>query len=241
MIDYISLVPDGEPTLDINLGRLIRKLKALGYKTAVITNSSLIGQAGVRSDLAAADWVSLKIDSLDEKTWRRTDCAHKALVLDEILEGIRAFADIYRGFLATETMLVRGVNDSEKGLEEVAGFISGLDVERAYISIPTRPPANKDVEKPGEDVLVRAWQLFEQAGIRAEHLIGYEGSAFSFTGDFEADFLGITAVHPMRADAVETFLANLGRSWADIEQLLKRNLVVKNSYGGWDFYSRKLP
>jgi len=42
VIDYLTFVPDGEPTLDIELGEEIRHLKKLGFKIAVITNSSLI-------------------------------------------------------------------------------------------------------------------------------------------------------------------------------------------------------
>lgn len=41
-VDYLTFVPDGEPTLDINLGREIEFLKPLGTKIAVITNASLI-------------------------------------------------------------------------------------------------------------------------------------------------------------------------------------------------------
>lgn len=41
-IDYLALVPDGEPTLDRNLGRLIALLKDRGYPVAVITNSSVL-------------------------------------------------------------------------------------------------------------------------------------------------------------------------------------------------------
>lgn len=41
-IDYLSFVPNGETTLDINLGNEIDLLKALGYKIAVFTNASLL-------------------------------------------------------------------------------------------------------------------------------------------------------------------------------------------------------
>jgi len=41
-IDYLTFVPDGEPTLDVNLGCEIELLEPLGLKTAVITNGSLI-------------------------------------------------------------------------------------------------------------------------------------------------------------------------------------------------------
>ena len=63
-IDYLTFVPDGEPTLDINLGREIEILKPLGIKVAVISNASLIWNEGVREVLSKADWVSLKVEPL---------------------------------------------------------------------------------------------------------------------------------------------------------------------------------
>ena len=41
-IDYLTFVPDGEPTLDINLGQEIDMLRSLGIRIAVISNASLI-------------------------------------------------------------------------------------------------------------------------------------------------------------------------------------------------------
>jgi wyosine [tRNA(Phe)-imidazoG37] synthetase (radical SAM superfamily) len=41
-IDYLTFVPDGEPTLDVNLGTEIEFLKSFGMKIAVVTNASLI-------------------------------------------------------------------------------------------------------------------------------------------------------------------------------------------------------
>ena len=60
-IDYLTFVADGEPTLDINLGKTIALLKKTGLKIAVISNASLIGNSAVQDDLRDADWVSLKI------------------------------------------------------------------------------------------------------------------------------------------------------------------------------------
>ena len=65
-VDYLTFVPDGEPTLDINLGKEIELLKQLGIKIAVITNSSLLWDENVRKNLMNADWVSVKIDSVNE-------------------------------------------------------------------------------------------------------------------------------------------------------------------------------
>ena len=94
-IDYLTFVPDGEPTLDVNLARTIELLKPLGFKIAVITNGSLIWREDVRADLAKADWVSFKIDSTSEKTWRRINRPQRSMRLPAILSGMLEFADTY--------------------------------------------------------------------------------------------------------------------------------------------------
>ena len=66
-VDYLTFVPDGEPTLDLNLGREIELLRPLGIKIAVITNSSLIWRKDVRETLMKADWVSLKANSVKQE------------------------------------------------------------------------------------------------------------------------------------------------------------------------------
>lgn len=42
IIDYITFVADGEPSLDLNLGKALKEMKKFEIKTAVISNASLI-------------------------------------------------------------------------------------------------------------------------------------------------------------------------------------------------------
>ncbi|MBA7681298.1 hypothetical protein ES703_89636 [subsurface metagenome] len=111
-IDYLTFVPDGEPTLDVNLGKEIELLKSLDMKIAVITNASLIWHADVRRDLQKADWVSLKVDTVSKQIWRRINQPQKSLQLEVILDGMLKFADGFKGELTTESMLVQGINDN---------------------------------------------------------------------------------------------------------------------------------
>jgi wyosine [tRNA(Phe)-imidazoG37] synthetase (radical SAM superfamily) len=113
-IDYITFVPDGEPTLDINLGNIIERLKSFGIRIAVITNSSLIWEKEVRNDLMKADWVSVKIDSVYDNIWRKINKPHGLLELQKIISGIKEFAFSFKGLLVTETMLVKGINDNKE-------------------------------------------------------------------------------------------------------------------------------
>ena len=239
-IDYLTFVPDGEPTLDVHLGSEIELLKPLGIKIAVITNASLIGREDVREELMEADWVSLKVDSVREEVWRRINRAHYALNLSSILDGMLQFAKAYNGELVTETMLVEGVNDSDALVGEVADFLAHLRPAHAYLSIPTRPPAEERVRAPGEEAINRAYQILSSRVDHVEHLIGYEGNAFAFTGNVEEDLLSITAVHPMREEAVSEFLARAGVDWSIVHGLIAQRRLIETEYQGRKFYMRRL-
>ncbi len=239
-IDYLTFVPDGEPTLDINLGREIALLQPLDIKIAVISNASLIWREDVREALQQADWVSLKTDAASEPTWRRVNRPHGKLDLAAIQEGMLAFAKDYDGTLMTETMLVDGVNDGEEEIREVADFLARLQPDCAYLSIPTRPPAEPWAGPPAEGIINRAYQLLSERVAHVEYLIGYEGNAFAFTGDVEDDLLSITSVHPMREDAVNEFLARAEADWDIVDRLVAQGRLVETAYGDHTFYLRKI-
>ncbi len=238
-IDYLTFVPDGEPTLDENLGEVIRRLGPFGIKTAVITNSSLLWREDVREELCRADWVSVKVDTVREETWRNVNHPYRSLNLDAILQGILEFSRIYPGELATETMLVRDRNDSREQLEEIAAYLSQVSPSSAYLSIPTRPPADRRVSSPDETVINHAYQIFQQKLEHVEYLIGYEGNAFSSTGNFEEDILSITAVHPMQEEAVGELLNRTDSEWEIVHRLIKEEKLAEIEHRGKKFFVRK--
>ncbi len=239
MIDYLTFVPDGEPTLDVNLGQEINLLKPLGIPIAVITNSSFIWQQEVREALMGADWVSLKIDTVEEAVWRHVDRPHRRLNLTSILEGALEFARSFQGKLVTETMLVRNANDAEQQLKQVVDFLVRLQPAIAYLSIPTRPPAEEWVQPPEESIINRAYQVLNEKVKHVEYLTGYEGDAFAFTGNVEEDLLSITAVHPMRKDAVDAFLKRARVDWAVVHRLIVQDQLIETEYKGHKFYLRR--
>jgi wyosine [tRNA(Phe)-imidazoG37] synthetase (radical SAM superfamily) len=239
-VDFVTFVADGEPALDLNLGKEIIALKSLGLPVAVIRNGALIWRDDVRMDLENADWVSLKVDAVREAVWRDIDRPQGSLQLTSILDGMAAFAQTYRGTLVTETMLVEGVNDGADHLGELADVLAQLDPAWAYLAIPTRPPAEVWVRAPSEETVNQAYQTLCEKLKRVACLAGYEGNAFDSAGDVARDLLSITAVHPMRRDAVDAFLARAGKDWSVVRVLVDRGQLVEVPYEGQDFYIRKL-
>lgn len=240
-IDYLSFVPDGEPTLDINLGKNIELIRPLDIKIAVITNGSLLNLKDVREDLQKADLVSLKIDAVTRETWLRTNRPHNSLDLEVILEGMLEFKAMFEGEMITETMLIKGLNDSHEEIQKIADFLTLLKPVKSYISIPTRPTAVKGTLPASDHALNRAYQVFQEHLPCVEYLIGSGENEFGFSGNIEEDLLGITSVHPMREEAVREYLKKAGADWNVIANLIKRGSLIEVEYQGENFYMRKLP
>ncbi len=237
-IDYLALVPDGEPTLDSNLGEIISLLKTLDIPVAVISNATLISNPEVRSELSLADWVSLKVDTVNEDLWRKIDRPYRKLNLPDILDGILTFRKDYKGFLATETMMVKGFNDTESSALETGRFLDRLQPDASFISIPTRPPADKNLRPAEAENLNRAYQIFSEHVKHVELLTGYEGNEFASTGDIRNDILSITAVHPMRQDAVDDLLAKSGSDWGPVDTMVEKGEILQLDFSGSRFYLR---
>ncbi len=242
-IDYLTFVPDGEPTLDLNLSKEISSLKQTGIPIAVITNVSLLWRDNVREDLQKADFISLKVDAVSEDLWRKVNRPHKDVRLEKVLEGMRKFTEDFRGTIVSETMLIGNI-DYGGEFQRIAEFLAELkNLNKAYIAIPTRPPTEKWVKRPKEEVMNVAFQAFSKklGANRVEYLMGYEGNAFASTGNFEEDLLSITAVHPMRQEAVKKILEKADADWQVVEALLSENKLVELEYEGNTYYMRKLP
>ena len=238
-IDALTIVPDGEPTLDSQLGALIYGLKKFDIPVAVITNASLLWMPSVRNDLLAADWVSLKIDAVSETLWRKINHPTRDLSFQAVLEGMNIFAREFGGTLMTESMFIQGLNEHLSHARVLAEFIAQVNPRIAYIAVPTRPPAVGSIQAADGETLTRIFHLFETAGLDAEYLIGYEGNAFSSTGDAKNDLLSITAVHPMRHDAVEALLRRNKASWRVVDDLVTEKQLLKIKFDNFVYYARQ--
>ena len=237
--DYLTFVANGEPTLDINLGRSIEKLKMFNIPIAVITNASLLNDEQVREDLQLADWVSVKIDSGNESIWKKINRPLAKVDFKEYVKGLITFSKEFKGLLVSETMLVEGVNDNAKDVLQTATLVSSVNPYIAYISVPTRPPALNLVVPPNELIVNEAYQIFSDKGINTELILGFEGTHTGFTGNALEDIINICSVHPTREDTMQELLKKNQVDQTILETLLYNKYVQKIEYNSNTFYIRK--
>ncbi len=237
-IDFLTLVPDGEPTLDINLGKLIEGLKTFGIPIAVISNAALIDHKEIQDALLPADWVSLKVDSVSEIDWRKINRPHRHLSLSSILTGIQNFRSRYHGKLATETMLVAGINESDAAVQSLSSYLLELQPLISYLSIPTRPPAESWVKPPDAGSLQKILEAISKKVPFVDLLFESEASDFISTGNIIEDILSITAVHPIREVALRKMIKQAGAGWSVVEDLITTRKITCLYYREEKFYLR---
>ena len=239
-VDYLSFVPDGEPTLDIRLGQHIRALKRFGIKTAVITNGSLLWRDDVKEDLMQADWVSVKTDAADGRVWKTIDRPHGKLCFETVMQGVLDFAKVFKGTIAAETMLVGGLNDSREHVGRLADHLKRMKPSTAYLLVPTRPTVEASAVRPSPASVRDAYDILRRRGIHAECIIGAEADTFYFSDDFVNDLLSISSVHPLREDVLKKQAEERCIEWSVVERLVEKNLLIVCDFEGNRFYKRNI-
>jgi wyosine [tRNA(Phe)-imidazoG37] synthetase (radical SAM superfamily) len=236
---YLTVVSNGEPTIDNNLGKSIKRLKELHIPIAVITNGSLLTNKKVRDDLHLADWISVKIEANDKTIWKAVNRPSEWIDFEKHNKGFLQFSSEYKGKLITETMLVQGVNDSPAILKQTARLISQINPYIAYISVPTRPPTLSRVKAPDELVINEAYQVFSEKELKVELLLGFEGTNAGFTGNAIEDIINICSVHPIREDTMKELLVNDNADTSILNSLMVGKYVRRVQYNSKYFYIRQ--
>ena len=205
-IDWITFVGSGEPTLHVGLGLLIRQVKTLtDVSVAVITNGALLSRPEVRQELSAADAVLPTLDAGTPDLYRRINRPHPDITFERLVGGLIAFREMYRGELWIEVMLVRGLNDSEQALCDIAAVAHQIEPDQIHINLPTRPPAEPWVQPPDDEGLLRATAIL---GETAHVVQPIEGTLDLGSDEHPIDaIVGIITRHPLREEELRRALA----------------------------------
>lgn len=203
-VDWVTFVGSGETTLHASIGWLIRQVKTMtDLPVAVITNGSLLYLPVLRQELSAADAVMPSLDAGNAWLYRKLNRPHPEVTFHRLVEGLTAFRKEYSGKLWVEVMLIKGLNDSEADLEQIATILKRIHPDEIHILLPDRPPVETWVEPADEEGLLRAHAILGSLA-RVFHPTGgtYDLSVAESLMDA---IIGIITRHPMREDElVET-------------------------------------
>ncbi|NQT89073.1 radical SAM protein [bacterium] len=198
-IDYITLSGSGEPTLSLDIGRVVGAIKKMtGIPVAVLTNASLLWREEVREDVRQADVV---IPSFDAATQEAFDRINRPLALASqlVADGIRDLARECDGRVWLEVMVVAGVNDTLDEARAILHALQGARLDRVQLNTVARVPAESWVQ-PVSDVRLEeiASVLAALAPVDVIHHYNRAGHE-SFRTDVEDVILSALARRPCGA------------------------------------------
>lgn len=240
VIDYITIVGDGEPTLYLGLGELIEEIKTFtNIPVAVITNGALLYDQEVRKELLLSDVVLPTLDAVEERMFRIINRPHKDLKLELIIEGMRKFREEFSNQIWMEVMLVKDKNDSKETTLAIKDILDELKVDKTFINVPIRPPAESWVEIPSNEVLAEAQKI-----LNAESIAHFENlliESVDRDASPEDQILSITKRHPLREDQIMTLFPNLNEEKIKkmLDGMSKKGLVKIEKYMNHRFWTAK--
>ncbi len=244
-IDWITFVGSGETTLHASLGLMIRQVKSLTQiPVAVITNGSLLYLREIQDELSPADAVLPTLDAGNPKLYRKINRPYPRLTFNRLVDGLIAFRKEYHGKLWIEVMLVRGLNDTEEALIEIAELLKRIQPDEVHILQPTRPPAETWVQPPDEEGLLRARAILGHTARVMSPAVG----TFDLSGEENlADaIIGIITRHPMKeTELTETLTRWTGGdvidSLKELERSGKAQVVERYGVRFWSAYPAYYP
>ncbi len=172
-MDHITFSGSGEPTLNTEIGKIIREIKKrTSVPVAVLTNSSLLSRKSVRQALFAADLVVPSLDAAAARAFRRVNRPGPSINLEDIISGLVKFRAEFKGQIWLEVMLVKGVNDSPAEIKALRKAIARINPDKVQLNTVVRPPAEKWARPLSREELE---DIKKKLGGRAEVAADIEG------------------------------------------------------------------
>lgn len=240
-IDYLTFSGEGEPTLNRDLGQMVRRLKKeFSIPVAVITNGTLFTDPAVRRSLYAADLVVPSLDAAEQRTFARIDRGHRNLKIEEIIAGLVTFRRYYKGQMWLEIMLVKNVNDAVEHLIKLRQAVHRIKPHKVHLNTVVRPPAEKGARPLSEDDLAQIRMLFgpDAEVVAAAPVSRKKGSERNEGGDKESQrVLAMVRGRPSTPADISCALGVTARKVSAIlGSLLRRGLVRQVRFCGKIFF-----
>ncbi len=235
-IKYILFYGSGDCCLDSCLAKEILMLRDFGYKIAVFTNSAMLWNKQIQENLMFADYVSLKIDTINENTWHKINRPHLRLKYDHILEGIKEFADTFKGSLTTETTFIRSINDNADEVMGLGKYLKTLKCDASYFMTPVYPPLEDYGISPEEKTLNMLSETVRNKVPNSAMLCCPEKDKLMISEDFENELLGLLALHPVSEQAVIQF-AESNNKKNELAEMLQEGSIKPVEFNGKKFLS----
>ncbi len=134
--DYVTFGGSGEPTLHSGLGRIIKHLKERfpSQKLALLTNSTLLGDRGLREEILPCDLILPSLDAVTDKVFREINVPVAGIDCAGIIDALIALSAEYHGQMWLEVFIAPGINDTDSEIVLFKEAIARINPARVQLN-----------------------------------------------------------------------------------------------------------
>ncbi len=140
-LDYITFSGSGEPTLNSDIGKLIKIVKEnSSVPTAVLTSGGTLGFSGVVDDIKESDLIKVSIDAPNDRMLKKINRPAREVDFDRNMSGLLNLINNFSGDIWLEIMVMKGINDDLSSAHIFKGIVDSLgkSVKKVHLNTPVR-------------------------------------------------------------------------------------------------------
>lgn len=234
-INFITFSGSGEPTLNSDIGILIKGVKEITtIPIAVLTNGTLLFMEDVRRDLMEANVVLPSLDAASQEIFRRINRPHHSLNVDSVINVLKRFRELYSGQVWLEVMLIKGFNDTSEELSRIKNAISEIRPDRVHLNTVMRPPSEVFAKPLSTSEMMAIKYFF---GENCEIIVEFHGKRRAENFDVEDSVIEMTKRRPITIIDISNVLGisevNAGKL---VEELKTKGKLTEKQYKGKRYF-----
>jgi len=238
-LDYITFSGSGEPTLNADLGWLIKEIKKLStIPVAVLTNGTLMYLKDVRNDVRLADVILPSLDAATATAFARINQAHAGLELERIITGLTTLREEFPGKIWLEIFIVKGVNDQDKEIAALREAMLRIKPDKIQLNTLDRPPAYAGIESADFSALAKIRDQWSDLPVEIIKRTSRRKEIMAFSRNLENSLLNTVRRRPLTLDDLAALTGkeeNELRQYLDV--LEKEKKIKPVIQGGKIFYT----
>jgi wyosine [tRNA(Phe)-imidazoG37] synthetase (radical SAM superfamily) len=238
-IDVVTVTGSGEPTLNSGLAEIASGIKKISkHPLAVLTNSTMITEKSVRDALKLFDIIIPSVDAATQEIFEKVNRPKTELSIEAINDALVSFTNEFTGKVLIETLLVKGMNDSDAELEKITDVIKRCRYDLVQLNTVFRPPAYSHAKGLEEQDMLSAFLKMKSLGLNVEPVGNFIKKLGGPLTDNPAEkILSLLRMRPCTLkDIADVFGLPEETVEAVANGLLKKKLIEEKIFKGDRFY-----
>jgi len=241
-IEYITFSGSGEPTLNKDIGEIIRGIKEItDIPVAVLTNGTLLYLKEVQQDLMKVDVVLPSLDAVTPPVFSKINRPHNGLGIDLIINGLITFRNEYCGEIWLEVFIAKGINDNREELDTIYQTIKKIKPDKVQLNSLDRPPTIDNIQPVEIKTLENIVEKWRDLPVEIIKRIRKRNEIASFSKNLENNILNTINRRPLTIEDLEALTSkNKLELFKYIDVLEKEKKIQAQIVNDKIFYSPSL-